>query len=208
MAGTGRQDDDVPAPQRDDLAFVAAEAHPRVPACDAEHFVGTRMVVHVFVNAVAPGIPPIIGVEQLFQERGRIRRAGETNRAAVKQERQVSIVRNAAVVLEHESRAVCSGEPPGARRRPTACRHPLPFQASFSGFPGHTWPNSRSSGITAREATRSVTTAVRLHAAFLRRRDDQRVCGRPRADMRRVVPRRRPFTTTLACNRKRRRAFS
>ena len=54
MAGAGRQDDDVPAPQRDDLAFVAAEAHPRVPTRDAEHLMSTRMVVHVFVNAVAP----------------------------------------------------------------------------------------------------------------------------------------------------------
>jgi hypothetical protein len=54
MAGAGRQDDDVPAPQRDDLAFIATEAHPRVPARDTEHLMGTRMVVHVVVNAVAP----------------------------------------------------------------------------------------------------------------------------------------------------------
>jgi len=73
MAGPGREDHDVPAPQRDNFAFVAAEPHPRVPACDAEHFVGTRMVVHIFVNAVAPGIPPIVGLEQLFQQRSGVR---------------------------------------------------------------------------------------------------------------------------------------
>ena len=40
MAGTGGKDDDISTAQRDDLAVVAAEAHPRVPARDAEHFVG------------------------------------------------------------------------------------------------------------------------------------------------------------------------
>ena len=63
MAGAGRQDDDVPAPQRDDFSFVAAKPQARVPARYAEHFVGTRMIVHIFVNAVAPGISPVVGVE-------------------------------------------------------------------------------------------------------------------------------------------------
>ena len=66
MAGTGWQDSDVASLEREDPALVAAEADAAFAARDAEHLVDSGMVVHVIVDAIAPGIAPSIGFEQIL----------------------------------------------------------------------------------------------------------------------------------------------
>ena len=97
----GGENGDIAGIKLEHPAFVAAEANPRVPAGNAQHFVGAGMVMHIRLNAVAPGITPAIPLEQLLKDRGRISCLRKIDRTAVMNERKLRVVGNSAVILEH-----------------------------------------------------------------------------------------------------------
>src|SRR6185437_7669040 len=66
MPGAGGQDRDVTGGNLQFPSLVAAEAHARMSAGDAEHLVHGRMIMQEVVNAVPPHVAPAIGAEQSF----------------------------------------------------------------------------------------------------------------------------------------------
>src|SRR5207302_6075877 len=58
------EDSNVSRLKLDDLAVIAAEPHAGLSACDTEYLVGSRMIMHVIVDAVAPRTLPTICFEQ------------------------------------------------------------------------------------------------------------------------------------------------
>src|SRR5882757_4596938 len=66
MARAGRHDGHVASLQREDPALFAAEPNAALAARDAEHLMDPRVIVHVIVDAVAPGVSPTVRFEQVF----------------------------------------------------------------------------------------------------------------------------------------------
>src|SRR5512139_3882307 len=128
------------------------------------------MVVNVVINAVAPGIAPVIGVEQLFQERCRIRGAAESNRATVEQEGLARIVGNAPVVLERDRVRLAPANRParGRDRRLAGASHP--FQRLFQVLQ-HVHGRTRKPPGDNGPRGNTFRNGRLAHAAFLRRRD-------------------------------------
>src|SRR5258708_17102820 len=56
MARAGGENGDVASLQREDPALVAAEPNTALAARDAEHLMNPGVIVHVVVDAVAPGV--------------------------------------------------------------------------------------------------------------------------------------------------------
>src|SRR5262249_18906283 len=102
VARSGRQHHHVAGLEVKRFSPFAAEANPGMAAHDPEHFVRARVIVHVIVNAVAPGIAPAVVRKQLFKYRRWIEVVREADRAAVEDEWQFGIVRNDSVVSEAE----------------------------------------------------------------------------------------------------------
>jgi len=64
----------------------------------AHRLVDHRMVVRVGINAVAPHIAPAVRAKRLFDQQFRVGGTSELDAAAIKDERQLGIVGNPAVV--------------------------------------------------------------------------------------------------------------
>ena len=79
---------------------LAAQPHVRVAREDAQHLVARGMVMVERINAVPPTPPPVPPGENLLADRRRIV-ARQTQHAAVDQQRQLGVVRDRAVVLQH-----------------------------------------------------------------------------------------------------------
>src|SRR6516225_3671679 len=90
VTGSGRQDRHIAGLEVKRFSVFAAEANPGIAARDPEHFVSARVIVHVTVNAVAPGIAPAVTRKQLFKYLRWIKVVREADRAAVEDERQFS----------------------------------------------------------------------------------------------------------------------
>src|SRR4051794_40391623 len=108
---------------------------------------------------------------------GRVRRAGETDCTAVKQERQASIVRNAAVVPEHDRVRFAPANRP-ARSRAGRLANPRDSpQRLFQVFQDMHGDTRVAPKITAPEASRSapLSAFMRLSCAGAMTRS---VCGR------------------------------
>src|SRR5262245_37899594 len=86
VAGSCRQCHCITCLEVKRFSPFAAEASPGMAARDPEHFVRACVIVHVIVNAVAPGTAPAVARIQLFEYRRRITVVREADRAAVKDE--------------------------------------------------------------------------------------------------------------------------
>src|SRR6266851_3953644 len=101
MSGSGGEDHDVAAVQLEYLAPIAPEPYAGVSARNAEHFMGARMVMHVIIDAVAPGVSPAIALEQFLECRCGIAGIGKPQGAAIMDERELRIVWNRPIIPEH-----------------------------------------------------------------------------------------------------------
>src|SRR5262249_9777066 len=67
VARPGGQDHNIAGLGAKLFSAFTAEANPGMTARNPEHFVRSRVVVCVIVNAVAPGIAPAVAAKQLFK---------------------------------------------------------------------------------------------------------------------------------------------
>src|SRR6266480_5186171 len=100
MPGAGGQDRNIAGGNFQHLALVAAEAHLRMAARDAEHLMHGGVIVHKIVDAVAPHRAPAVGAEQSFNRLfGMV--VVDSDHALVDQEWH-RVVRHEAVVFEDD----------------------------------------------------------------------------------------------------------
>src|SRR3977135_1169879 len=68
-APSRQEDRDIAGLQRECAPALAAELHDSDAAGDAQNLVDARMIVHIVINPVTPGIFPTIALEQVFEDR-------------------------------------------------------------------------------------------------------------------------------------------
>ena len=78
----------------------AAYPHLCAAARHAHHFMNSRMIVEVIVNAATPALAPAIAFEHILQHCRRIKRAWQTNRPPHHQDRPTRMIGNRAVIFE------------------------------------------------------------------------------------------------------------
>src|SRR5215211_930195 len=100
MARTGGQDDHVACLQREDTPLLAAEASASLATRDAEHLMDFRVIVHVVVDAVAPGISPAVRFEQVFDHGRRVLALIEGDSSSIDNQRPAWMIRDETVVLK------------------------------------------------------------------------------------------------------------
>ena len=67
MAGTSRQERDVAGTNLDLMTVFAAQDQRCVSGCEAEHFMGSRVIVMEAVNSISPLRRPLVPLEQSFE---------------------------------------------------------------------------------------------------------------------------------------------
>src|SRR5437868_6018313 len=100
MARAGRQDDHIARLQREDPPLLAAEASSSLATRDAEHFMDPGVIVHIVVDAVAPGVSPSVRFEEVFDHGRRIVAVIERDSLSIDNHRPARMIGDETVVLE------------------------------------------------------------------------------------------------------------
>jgi hypothetical protein len=83
MSRAGRKNGDVPGLQSEDTTLAAAEADTSFASGDAEHLMDPGVIMHVVVDAVAPGVAPSVRLEQVLDHRRRVVSLAEIDGAPI-----------------------------------------------------------------------------------------------------------------------------
>src|SRR5262245_11448373 len=100
VAGARGQDRDIAGLELDLAALASAELHARPAPGDPQHLMGPGVVVHVVVDAVAPGAAPAVACEQFLEDRRRVEGIHQPHGAAIDDERPFRIVGHQSVVRQ------------------------------------------------------------------------------------------------------------
>src|SRR4051794_39348486 len=100
MARTGRQDGHVARLQREYPPLVAAEPYAALAARDAEYLVSAGVVVHVVVDAIAPGICPSVRFEQVFDHGRGVLALRQNDSFSIDDKRPSRMIWNETVILK------------------------------------------------------------------------------------------------------------
>src|SRR5437762_3387864 len=100
MAGTGRQDGDVASVQREDPPLFAAEPNASLAARDAEHLMDSGVIVHIVVDAVAPGVSPSVRFKQVFDHGRRVLAVIEGDSISIDNQRPAWMIWDKTVILK------------------------------------------------------------------------------------------------------------
>src|SRR5262245_18539453 len=103
VAGAGGQDRDIAGLEFDLAALAPAELHARPALGDPQHLMGPGVIMHVVVDAVAPGAAPAVAGEQLLEDRRRVEGIHEPHGAAIDDERPFRIVGHQSIVRQADA---------------------------------------------------------------------------------------------------------
>src|SRR5215207_7711517 len=100
VACASRQNNHVAGLQREDPPVLATEPDATLATRDAERFMDSRVVVHVVVDAVTPGITPSVRFEQVFDYGRGVLAVIQSDCSSIDNERPPRMIWDKTVVLE------------------------------------------------------------------------------------------------------------
>jgi hypothetical protein len=174
MARAGRQDGHVASLQREDPPLFAAKSYAALAARDAEHLMDLGVVMHIIVDAVAPGIFPSVRLEQVFDHGRGVLAVIESDSFSADDQRPARMIWDETVVLEADpvglsrSHEVHGPQLAGPPQASCALRIPLQVFKGRHDRPSKCRPGNRSKAGELEnrpqcEARHDIARPVRQH---------------------------------------------